>query len=248
MKSKFELLTVFSVWISLVAAVCPVLVCLVYNVPYKPVWSIIAFLSAFYVYSIDKVSGSKEDLLNTPERAILANYPILRLANWSFWLAIIIAVLTDWHSVANVLVFCLAGRLYVAKVGGHRLKDIPGFKSPYVAGAWSYGFAGLVGQGYALIFLLFLINTILCDMRDMVGDRAAGVRTLPVLLGLSRTIAGLAVLNIALAFYSLPSAAIGFCILYYFRKPRPNLEYDLWVDGWPILSIVLIYVSGVFFK
>ena len=248
MKNKFELLVVFSLWISFVAACCPVLICQVYDVPYQPVWSIIAFLCVFFVYSMDKISGSKEDLLNTPERAILAKYPIKQIANLSYLLAILIAILTDWHRLPSVLIFGLAGWIYTIPVFGHRPKDMPGLKSLVVASACSICFAGLVGTGYMFMFLLILISTIICDVRDVVGDRAAGVRTLPVLLGTSRTILVLAILNIGLAFYSLPSAAIGFCLLYYFRKPRKNLEYDLWIDGWPIISLVLTYVSATFFK
>lgn len=248
MKSKFVLLVVFSLWISFVAACCPVLICQIYDVPYQPVWSIIAFLCVFFVYSRDKISGSKEDLLNTPERAILAKYPIRQIASLAYLLAIILVLLADWHKLPSVLIFGLAGWIYTIPVFGHRPKEIPGVKSLIVASACSICFAGLAGTGCMYMFLLILISTILCDVRDVVGDRAAGVRTLPVLLGTSRTIAGLAVLNIALAFYSIPASAIGFILLYYFRKPRPNLEYDLWVDGWPIISLILTYVSGVFFK
>lgn len=247
MKSKFELLVVFSIWISFIAACCPVLICQVYNVPYQHIWSIIAFLCVFFVYNMDKVSGSKEDLLNTPERAILANYPIKQIASIAYLLAILIVILADWHKLPSVLIFGLAGWIYTIPVFGHRPKEVPGLKSLIVASACSICFAGLVGTGYMFMFLIILISTILFDVRDLAGDTAQGVRTLPVLLGTSRTIAGLAVLNVALAFYSLPSAAYGFILLWHFRKPRANLEYDFLVDGWP-LFMVLIYVSTMFFK
>ena len=78
MQSIFSLLVVSSFWISFIGALCPVLVCLVYDLPINPLHSLIAGLCTFAVYSRDKVSGSKEDLLNTPERAILATCRIAK--------------------------------------------------------------------------------------------------------------------------------------------------------------------------
>jgi 4-hydroxybenzoate polyprenyltransferase len=120
-----------------------------------------------------------------------------------------------------------------------RLKDIPGLKAPYVAATCTVCFAGLVGAGYSLIFLLILINTVLFDIRDLVGDRAAGVQTIPVMLGASRTIWLLAGLDLVLAAVHLPSALIGAVLIWYFRQSRSSLQYDLLVDGWPIAAFVL---------
>jgi 4-hydroxybenzoate polyprenyltransferase len=196
---------------------------------------------------MDKISGSMEDLMNTPERAILAKYPIRRIAYHAYAAAILLAIVIDWHLLPNVLWFGLAGWLYTKPIGAVRLKDLPGLKSPYVAATWAYSFAGMVGAGYSLIFLIILINTVLFDVRDLIGDRVAGVRTIPVIFGLSRTVAGLMLLNIVLAFIHPISALIGGCLLWYFRMPRPNLKYDLWIDGWPILSLILTYVLSIAF-
>lgn len=246
MKNKFELLVVFSLWVSLAAACCPALISLVYDLPISPFASLIAFLCAFFVYSMDKVSGSKEDLLNTPERVILVHYEIRQIASMAYLLAIILVLAVDWHKLPSVLIFGLAGWIYTIKVFGHRPKDIPGLKNLIVASACSICFAGLVGTGYTFMFLLILVNTILFDVRDLAGDAAQGVRTLPVLLGTSRTIAGLAVLNICLAAYSLPAAAYGFILLWHFRQPRENLAYDFWVDGWPTFLVVAFRIGEWF--
>ncbi len=245
MQSIFSLLVVSSIWISFIGALCPVLVCLVYDLPINPLHSLIAFLCTFAVYSRDKVSGSKEDLLNTPERAILAHYPVKQLAMLAYGLAILLAIATNWHKLPSVLVFGAAGWLYVLSVRGVRPKDIPGIKNLIVAGACTICYAGLPGAGYSLIFLIILINTILFDFRDIRGDAAAGVRTLPVLLGSSRTLFLLFLLDGILALISLPIADYGGLMLAYFRKPRPNLAYDYLVDGWILVSVVLIYLSNL---
>lgn len=234
----------FSIWVSLAAAACPLLVCTVYRIPYNPVWSVVAFLCAFFVYSLDKISGSTEDLLNTPERAILVNYPIKQIAILAYLAAFLIVFATDWHKWYCVVVFGAAGCIYAIPLfHGMRLKDIPGLKAPYVALTCTICFAGLVGAGYSLVFLLILINTVLFDMRDLIGDAANGVKTIPVMAGASRTIYLLAALDALLAFIHLPSGLIGAALIMYFEYPRPSLQYDLLVDGWPMISLVLIYLS-----
>lgn len=244
MLSILQNLVTFSLWVSLAAAVCPLLVGAVYEIPVAPWKPLVAFLCAFFVYSLDKISGSKEDLLNTPERAILANYPIHQLAILAYLAAFLITIATDWHKWYCVAVFGAAGCLYAIPLfRGRRLKDIPGLKAPYVALTCTICFAGLVGAGYSLIFILILINTAIFDMRDLVGDRAAGVKSIPVLVGASRTIWLLAALVVILSTIDPITALTGAALLIYFSHHRASLQYDLLVDGWPMISLILIYLS-----
>lgn len=244
MLSILQNMVTFSIWVSLAAAACPLLVGAVYEIPVAPWKPIVAFLCAFFVYSLDKISGSKEDLLNTPERAILANYPIKQIAILAYLAAFLIVFATDWHKWYCVAVFGAAGCLYAIPLfRGRRLKDIPGLKAPYVALTCTICFAGLVGAGYSVIFLLILINTVLFDMRDLIGDAANGVRSIPVLVGASRTVYLLAALDLLLAFIHPASAMVGACLIWYFRKERPSLQYDILVDGWPMISLILICLS-----
>lgn len=235
-----SLLVVSSIWISFIGALCPALVCIVYDLPINPLHIVIAFLCTYAVYSRDKVSGSKEDLLNTPERAILARYPIGQLANLAYGLAILLTLWYDWTRILAVAAFGFAGMIYTMKVRGVRPKDVPGLKNLIVAGACAACYAGLVGAGYALIFLMILVNTILFDIRDIKGDAASGVRTIPVLLGSSRTLCILAVLDGLLFVLSPEIAFLGIVILWYFRRERPSIQYDYFVDGWVLASIVIL--------
>lgn len=238
MSNLLSLLVVSSLWISIIGGLCPILVSIVYEQPIQPIYSLIAFLCTFAVYSADKVSGSKEDLLNTPDRAILANYPIGTLAKISYCLAILIVIVVDWHKLPFVLSFGVAGWIYTLKIGGVRPKDIPGVKNLIVASACAACYAGLVGQGYALIFLMILVNTILFDIRDIKGDALNGVRTLPVIFGRSRTMYGLIALNTILFAISPEVSVIGYIILCYFRQDRPSLQYDYFVDGWVLAAVL----------
>lgn len=245
MLSILKLLAVSSIWISLVAGCCPLLVGVVYDIPLPPYAPVVAFLCAFFVYSWDKVSSSKEDLLNTPDRAILAAYPIKGLALLAYLVAFVVILAADWTKWYCVVVFGLAGWLYTIRVRGHRLKDLPGLKGPYVAATWAVSFAGLVGAGFALIFFLILINTIIFDIRDVVGDAAAGVRSIPVLIGVSRTVWILAILDLPLIYLDPIAGLIGAGLIFYFRHQRPSLLYDYLVDGWVIISLVLNYLTDL---
>ena len=245
MLSILNLVVISSVWISFVASCCPLLVGVVYYIPLPPYAPVVAFLCAFFVYSWDKVSGSTEDLLNTPGRAVLATYPIKELALLAYLAAsavILAADRTKWYCVA---VFGAAGWVYTLRIGSRRPKDIPGLKNLIVAGACTVCFAGLAGAGFCLIFFLILINTIIFDIRDVIGDAAAGVRTVPVLIGVSRTVWILAILDLPLIYLDPIAGLIGAGLIFYFRHQRPSLLYDYLVDGWVIISLVLNYLTDL---
>lgn len=242
----FSLFVVFSIWISIASACGPLLLCFLAGKPPDYAAALIVFLVTFAVYSIDKVSGSKEDLANTPERAILASYPIGQIATSAYVAAIAICLYSNWREVPYVLIPGLAGVAYTARIGSRRLKDIPGMKNLTVAISSGLCYAGLVGGAawaYAFVFLTMMIDTIIFDMRDLVGDKAACVQTIPVLAGPSRTVAILSMLCLLLAVISLPMAAGGAFLIAYFSRKRPNLEYDFLVDGW----LMWIYVGSLIY-
>jgi len=236
----FRLLSISSIWIALSASLGPAIICKIYNLPYDPTASVLVFLVTWAVYAIDKVSGSREDLLNDPDRAMLAKYPIKRLAAFAYVAAIVLV--TVWRPIAIYAVLApgIAGALYTAQICGYRPKDIPLVKNLIVAAATAFCYGWLTGSGYMLIFLLMMAGTIFSDLRDICGDSMNGVQTLPVLLGSSRTLAVLAAIDVPIAFLSpVIAGMIGIFILY-FSKQRPNLQYDLLIDGWMIWAYALL--------
>jgi 4-hydroxybenzoate polyprenyltransferase len=241
----FSFFCVSSVWISLVSAFAPVLLCKIGGLPLDPVACLAVFLTTFAVYSFDKVSGSKEDLLNTLERAILAKYPIKKLAALSYLLAIILIAATDVWRLPSVLVFGLSGLLYTARISGVRPKDVPGAKNLIVAGSTAVCYVGLIGGSWALYVLAFLvifIDTVLFDMRDIIGDRAAGVRTLPVIIGRVYTQMILILANIIVYAFSPVAALYGVFLIAYFRRERHSLRYDLLVDAWMMWTVFMLLI------
>jgi len=243
--TPFNFLSISSLWIAFSASLGPVLLCQIYGMPLYWWQPITVFLVTFAIYSLDKVSGSKEDLFNTPDRAVLAGWPIKPMAICAYLAAIILVAANDSSKLTYVLVPGIAGTLYTARIGSIRPKDLPGCKNLIVAGATAICHAGLVGgplEAYLLIFVWIGAGTIFSDLRDIRGDAAHGVKTLPVLLGRTKTLAFLAMLSLVLYALSPIVAVIVFSLIWYFRKERDNLDYDLLVDGWMIWSLALIYL------
>jgi 4-hydroxybenzoate polyprenyltransferase len=130
---------------------------------------------------------------------------------------------------------------------GFRLKDLPYLKSllaPIVIAtvlvlwpAWESG-NGLPGNVWLVflwIFLILTINALAYDYRDIEGDRLTGTRTIPLLLGQSRTrglliaLAGAVVLmssalsRLGLAGPLMPALlTLGSIILLYSLRCRPH--------------------------
>ncbi|MBO3842889.1 MAG: UbiA family prenyltransferase [Candidatus Brockarchaeota archaeon] len=124
-----------------------------------------------------------------------------------------------------------------------RLKDILGVKNLTLATAWAAvptlvpilvkaGPAGARGvllslMIFSFIFVKAMINTILFDVRDVRGDSSAGVRTLPVVLGVKAVYRLLILLNMTLVLWVIACGLLGF-FLPYLPILAANLLYTFW--------------------
>lgn len=118
-----------------------------------------------------------------------------RVVRVALHLNVLLAVSATWGAAFWVLSFPLAAVLYIAPgFAGHRLKDIPYFKSGYVPACWcsfigsAAAFGGIEIDTTLVVFSLFFFLRMVAscgigDMRDLDLDRAAGVRTIAVALG-----------------------------------------------------------------
>jgi 4-hydroxybenzoate polyprenyltransferase len=160
-----------------------------------PLW----LAGALVVYNLDRLHLDPSDHRNTPVRARW--HGILR--SWSWLLAAAgAAVLVLWPlwigNGALLLLTCLALPLslsYSFPLMGSRLKDVPVLKTlfaplvvltavlapPILLQGLAVGAPLLLAAGWSWSLLMF--NMLLCDLRDIDGDRAAGTKSLPVLLG-----------------------------------------------------------------
>jgi 4-hydroxybenzoate polyprenyltransferase len=233
----FEYFCISAIWIALIGIFWPILLCLVGGLHYDLITSVIIALVTFAIYAADKVSGSAEDLMNSPSRAVLAKCPIKQLAIGAYGLAAIILVAWDPSKLYCVLAPGVAGLIYTARIGGVRPKDIFGMKTLIVASSTAICRAGLVGGDWSLhilVFLMMIIDTVIFDLRDIDGDVRANIRTLPVVIGRRQTLILLAGVAGLIYLISPFLAIMGIFFVLYFRKERHSLSYDLLVDAWAL--------------
>jgi 4-hydroxybenzoate polyprenyltransferase len=179
----------------------------------SPVAPLVVFLTLFAVYGLDRAAEPDADARAHPERArfarkhagrmraaALAAYAAaLPLAWWSVGPAGTAAALLP---LAAVLVYSfpfLPGAV-ARRVGFARLKEVLVVKNVVVAGTLAATPTLLVlaeapgaaraplAATAAFLFGRWWVNTVTFDLRDEQGDRAGGIRTLPVVLGRARTL------------------------------------------------------------
>ena len=168
-----------------------------------------SFFITFTVYSFDKLSNIKEDLISLPERAEFI-YRYRKIISGaiiaSYILAFFLSILTNPYALLTVHFPLFIGLVYSIKLLNIRFKDITGIKNIVVALSWA-----VVGTSFPLaisfqdvdkiiyvfyyIFIKFFINTTLFDIRDIKGDSMNGVITIPVFLGLKKSKNLLLILN-----------------------------------------------------
>jgi 4-hydroxybenzoate polyprenyltransferase len=182
-----------------------------------PAAPIAVALVSFGVYAANDLADADEDAINCPGRASLVSRRPLAiglLAAAAVLAAAVLALLAGGPVALGVTsVPVLAALLYSVPVPGHRrLKDVFAVNTLLVSTAWAVTVTGLPvalagapvdGWTIAVCLLLCLRSVVsveLFNVRDVAGDTAAGVRTLPVVLGVARTrqvLAGVDVLSVA---------------------------------------------------
>jgi len=194
------LVTSTSVFLSVNAQMVAAFSSLLYGVRVEPTTLLIAFLATFSVYNMNRATDVAEDSVNRPEAAG-------RGADFYLLPSIVAAALCLLLSASvGALALLVIAATFAASVaysvrllpGVPRFKEVVGVKSVLVALSWGFTGALLpaaaqpvdpakIGLAFAYIFIQLLVNTVLCDVCDVEGDVASGVRTLPVALGLGRT-------------------------------------------------------------
>jgi len=236
-----------------------------------------AFLVTFSIYNLNLLTDREEDSLNFPERGkyyVSGDRSIILIAAVSYIAALIFGGMTNPASIAVLLVPLMFGILYSTRIRNFRLKDCFVGKNVTVSLSWAIEASllpavfhfdiSLVAMLFVFIFIKGMINTVLFDIRDVRGDEKAGVKTIPVKLGLRNTKILLLAMNTLLvpwtifAFYKsmflLYVPVLIFCILYgyfyilYFSNKTgiPKTHYGILLDGEWIFLLSLFLLTGAF--
>jgi 4-hydroxybenzoate polyprenyltransferase len=245
--------------------------------PWIPLWSCAALL----IYNADRLRPDPADLVNIPQRAAAST----RWRRWSrvvclsaaVFLLVYPVVIRDWLTLGLILAGSLVSLNYSIPIFGFRWKDVPLIKTFFAPTVVTASILGLpwfhlgpaVDLGTLLLISLrswtFLMFTmIICDLRDVVGDRACGIRSLPVALGergtrwlLFALLVFIEVLSIT-AFLSAPErhrATLGWiCIigplylgtlLFAIRRPQPERFYEWAVEGMLFLPAIAVILGAL---
>lgn len=236
----------------------------------------VAFLITFSTYSLNKLTDIAEDQINMPERVNFVGGRrrfILFTALGAYMLSVPLAFLVTPLALPIVFIPLLTNLLYSSRLlpGVPRLKDIPIMKNLFVAISWATVCTLLPASDIfslpktaVLLVLYFMlvkvfINTVLYDVRDVKGDREAGIKTIPGLLGNRKTMVMLLAINSTLIALSpllngpvrwllMGMILYGYLCIIHFRKRRNPLILDLFADGeWMIFSILYILAIKIYF-
>lgn len=171
---------------------------------------LIAYLMPLVVYNYNYFGEMDSDESTNPERVYYvrsktALYPLIIIIYMAV-LAIALCIYANWGLIEFVSILVIGGLLFTVILKDFT-KKIPCFKNVYTALIWSFGgtffpvfYLSLHVDWFFILVFLFMYsrsiaNVIFFDLKDMEGDLAKGLKTLPALVGKKRTIQFLYALN-----------------------------------------------------
>lgn len=262
-------LTDSHLWTALVVASLSEFTALTLELPSAWEPSAIVALATLVIYNLDRVfdlrGGEAPDIRGGWRTALLR-------AGVALALLLPLLALAPASTMLLVALGTTACSLYGAPLGRaaaprprRRLKDLPGVKAWFVGGAVAVATVAVPASyaaqvdGRALpLFLLIgaatLVDAHLFDLRDHERDRARGLATLPVLLGIRRTkwllatvaalaCSGAALLGRHFGLALLPESGVvlaaSLLLIASVRAETPRLAYALVVDGMLLLPLAV---------
>ncbi len=244
--------------------------------PWLPLW----FCAALVIYNADRLCPDPADALNLPQRtAAIRRWRTLSRAVFVGAALFLVAwpIFTrDWLTLGLVLAGSFICLGYSAPLLGFRWKDVPLLKTFFAPSIVTAAILGLpwLHAGHAVDVIAFVItalrawtfllfNMILCDLRDIAGDRQVGTRSLPVILGEKRTrqlLVALLVVIAALALGALAAAPAAHTsawrfialvapiylggLIFAVRHSRSERFYEWAVEGMLFLPAVAVVIGG----
>lgn len=230
------------------------------------------FLVIYATYTLDRALGSEEDSINRKELASSRKEIALVLCLIFFIIGSFI--FSRYGLLLTAFLPLIIGYIYTKGIHigciSLKLKGNFGVKNLTVALTWGTSIAGVVyhwaGIQMALLYVFpffavkSFINTVIYDFRDVKGDSAAGLKTLPISFGEKKTRLLLQTMHIVLHLWIAVAMLLNFIrveaamlltllitgIIYtsFYTRPIPENEpkmgkiaRDVFVDGEFILAV-----------
>jgi len=177
-------------------------------------------LIIYTVYTLDRALGAEEDTVNRKELSGSNKKVGLGISLLAFMIGTYI--LAKEGILALAFIPFITGYLYSKgmKIGRFalKLKGGLGVKNIVVGLTWGIFIAGLAGTGcgnmvpVVLVFIFFgvklFINSAIYDFKDIKGDTLAGIKTLPISLGVRKT------RNLLTAMHLISHLALGIALIH----------------------------------
>ena len=167
-----------------------------FRVPVNPVLLLIAFSGSMLIYSMNRHMDWQEDRINLPERSDFSTRYGRMITGASVPVFIISLFFASRLKIA-VLVIALFPFLLGILYSCFRLKRIFLLKNLIISAGVSATLLIVLAINpvplqiwlplLAILLCGIFVNTVIFDIKDATGDRIAGIRTLPVTLGVKRT-------------------------------------------------------------
>ena len=220
--------------------------------PPEPFMGLISFCFAFPMYAVNRLATVERTSPQMSMRAAFSAGHAGLLAVLALLCAVVglaAAAWLDTNVFFALLAAEVAGGAYSlrilprAKKRGKRLRDIPASKDIFIPAGWALVLVGLpcIASGElrpadllaaGFVYLAVFAASVMLDMRDVEGDRLAGVETLPVLLGKKR------------AQYAVALAAIFLAVLLGAGAAR-GLSFGYWLMFLPAYVLIELRSSSV---
>ena len=226
----------------------------------------IAFFIVFAMHTLSRLTDERSGRFNDPLRTsfLLRHKRLFKLASYSgIASAMILAWMLGWTGFFLLLLIVISGMVYSLTP----LKELPGSKTLFIAGAWTTA-AVLVPCRELLLtpaclmvaafsFLLVVLRDVLMEIIDVQGDRLVGRETLTILMGEDRILRLASIFTLASAlcalvipfmvpgitkaFWAYSAAFIyGFLLIKAFKRERlgRNLKLELLVEAITMVFMV----------
>ena len=228
-----------------------------------PGWKggLVAFGYLFAMHNLNRFTDQRAKIFNDPLLLVFYKkyrWIMLGLSNIFLLISLGLVFVENGRAFILLVIMSVLGILYSIKfipnfissrLKVRRLKEIPASKTFFVALAWASvlvvlpalinGSAGVRTLAvFAFIFLLVVVRNSIFDIFDMQGDRIVGKETLPVLIGLPKTmlllkfiVAFLFLLSVFMTTFGLMVAPLGYLLI-------PSLLY--------LAALLVFYEKGYY--
>lgn len=269
-RKALEFIIFSSIHISIAALLWGLITFILIDEPINLYPLIIIFLMTYFVYTLNRVGGEDEDKINYPERVKFSSrykkilLPIAIIGYiFGFILSLNLNLTVTFFTLLPIFSFFIYRIFKKFTIVKNIIIGFVWASSVLLIGASTRIFNEIIFSFFCFVFLRDFSNSIFFDIRDVNGDKKAGIKTIPIILGIKKTLLLLNIINIfsgilllfLIFFNYLPQKAITllglifYNIFYYNLYKKGNVDkfflFDVIADSEIYFATFLILIGDV---